>query len=93
MSALTIPELIRAYELWTSILEEHRTGCCFHVTLSDGNYGDDFAKYESDMVDPTHPLCMELRPFMLQMSKTQRKKLAQGGYAPLADNLARKTTP
>lgn len=87
---LTLEELARAHELWTSLRtfgSPDTCGTCFHVTLEDGNYADSFAQWECERVDPSHDKCVELAPLILRMSPTQRAKLANGGYAALTEQL------
>ena len=54
---------------------------CLHVVLDDGNDSDLFC--EKSLAEARalgHVDCVELAEIVLRMTRTQRKKLAGGGY-------------
>jgi hypothetical protein len=77
---LTQEEMQRAEELRLVIYPDggFSAGCCWHVVLDDGNYGDDMVT--GTYPDPNHAACVEIKPLLTRMSKTQREKFAHGGY-------------
>lgn len=48
-------------------------GCCMHIVLDDGNIEDDSIRYCLERAQ--HDLCRQVATMMLQMTKTQRRKL------------------
>ncbi len=66
----TVPEvrpLVRALHA------RHSAGCCLHVVLDDGNIDDRSVRFCLD--NAKHVDCKELASILMDMSRTQRKKL------------------
>lgn len=85
-------ELARAHELEQR--RKARACPCWHVVLDDGNVGDVFLEGWRESVDPEHVECVELGTLLERMSRTQRAKLAAGGYAGVHQAVAaRRATP
>lgn len=52
-------------------------GCCLHIVLDDGNVEDGSVQYCLEQAtEAKHEDCKELAEKLLQMSKTQRKKIS-----------------
>ena len=76
---LTEREMARAEVLRREI--KPQAGCCLHVAMDDGNYADHFVESGLERAkEEGHPKCVEWAELLLKMSKTQRQKLASGGY-------------
>lgn len=55
-------------------------GCCLHIVLDDSNIEDGSVEFCIGWAQKhSHPDCEKLGRLLLQMSKTQRLKLARGG--------------
>ena len=58
-------------------------GCCLHVVLDDGNLEDDFVRSAVEWaIERGHADCEHLARLMLQMSRTQRRKLGRHTHGP-----------
>lgn len=70
---MTIPEALPFVQ---KLYSRHGAGCCLHVVLDDGNVKDDDVKFCIEEAQTKgHQDCLELAKILLEMSKTQRKKL------------------
>ena len=84
---LTDAEKVQAHRLRERIYARHAAGCCWHITLDDGNVGDSSVEFCIKYAEENpcgHPECRELGPLMRRMSLTQRLKMYRGGYPKLA---------
>lgn len=58
-------------------------GHCLHVVLDDNNVGDDSVRYAlEEAVRAQCSRCVQVATLLLQMTKTQRLKLAWGATTP-----------
>lgn len=63
-------------------------GCCWHILLDDDNVEDEHANFCVDLArERGHDDCIALGYSVVRMSKTQRKKLADGGYDRLVKRM------
>src|SRR5574342_921951 len=54
-------------------------GCCLHIVLDDCNVEDGCVQFCLEYAQKNgHPDCIALAELLMQMSKTQRRKLATG---------------
>jgi hypothetical protein len=82
MMSLPLEHMKRAELLRRSIYRSHAAGCCLHIWLDDNNTDDDTAAWVLDYAkEHGHEDCVALAEIGVQMSKTQRIKLAVRGYA------------
>ncbi len=71
----TVPQVL---PLVKKVYERHAAGCCLHVVLDDCNYEREFAEFCLEYAkEQKHPECIELAEKLVQMSNTQRSKLAR----------------
>lgn len=98
-AGLSPADMRRAVALVRSIYErpDGITGCCWHITLDDGNFEDhsvEFCAKQAQLeADPypayacgnpwPHADCRELVPLMRQATDEQRKILSPGAHHPL----------
>jgi hypothetical protein len=65
-------------------------GCCWHILLDDSNVDDENVNFCVDLAKQRgHDDCIALGYLVVRMSKTQRKKLAEGGYEGLVEEIDR----
>lgn len=80
-----LPDMLRAERLRQRIDARHGAGCCCHIWLADGNDEDDSIAFCVGYArDAGCAECSELLAIAVRMSRTQRGKLARGGYRRLA---------
>jgi hypothetical protein len=85
---MTKQELAEAHRLY--LLLNEKAGCCWHILLDDNNVDDDCVRWCINLAATQgHPVCIEIGPLLQRMSKTQRLKLASGGYKSLAKEMER----
>jgi hypothetical protein len=71
----TVPEVM---PLVRKLYERNAVGCCLHILLDDGNVEDGHARFcLLQALQQKHWDCIELATAVMQMSKTQRKKLSR----------------
>jgi hypothetical protein len=75
------PTTDRVIPLARALYARHGAGCCLHLVLDDGNYGDDIVEScERGAAAAGHADCLELAGLLRQMSKTQRGKVAKHAH-------------
>lgn len=94
--SLTLSRMREATALVRAIYERNPVGCCWHITLDDGNVDDDDVEFcatqassDSDPYpdapsrDPwPHEDCRALIRFMREASEEQRSMLSPGAHHP-----------
>ena len=75
----TIPEVKPLIQALYASPGLGQVGCCLHCVLDDQNVRDgDVLAAETRAVEVNHPECQKIARLLMQMSKTQRLKLASG---------------
>jgi hypothetical protein len=63
-----------------NIYDRHPTGCCWHITLDDGNVSDDSVEFcTKNAAERKCAPCVALSPLMQAATVTQRRKLYRNG--------------
>ena len=74
MAKPTVPEVL---PLVNALYARHSAGCCLHIVLDDGNVSTGSVEWcVGDATERGHEDCVRLAKLLLQMSRTQRLKLA-----------------
>lgn len=70
----TLPEVL---PLVCAVYRRHGAGCCLHIVMDDGNVGDGSARFSLALAQVKgHADCIAAAEMLVQMSKTQRRKIA-----------------
>lgn len=70
----TIPQVL---PLVRAVYRRHGAGCCLHVLTDDCNVNDESARFCLDLARKEgHADCIAAAEMLVQMSKTQRRKVA-----------------
>jgi hypothetical protein len=71
------------YPLVYALYRRHAAGCCLHVALDDENVDDHSIRHCLGVArGAAHADCEALAEVMLEMSVTQRRKLARAAHWP-----------
>ena len=71
----TVPEVL---PLVRAIYERHCAGCCLHIMTDDGNVEQDSAEFCLQWaIERGHEDCIAAARLLVQMSPTQRGKIAR----------------
>jgi hypothetical protein len=71
------PTITEVGPLVAALYERNCVGCCLHIVLDDDNIGDKSVEFCLEQAKAKgHADCQRLAELLLQMSKTQRLKLA-----------------
>lgn len=75
----TVPDVL---PLVRAVYDRHCAGCCLHILTDDGNCEQDDADYCLQRARETdHADCIAAAELIVQMTFTQRKRLAREVYA------------
>lgn len=84
----SLTDCVAAHWIWLRLHDY--AGACWHVVLEDGNVEDASVDWTINTLDGErgrcdhHADCTAIAPLVRAMSRTQRKKLIEMGYAHAA---------